>query len=141
MRSDWPAYFLDIARVVASRSTCPRKSVGCVIVRDRNALCMGFNGSARGLPHCCDEGVGCDMEDGHCVRTTHAEVNALLQAAKNGTAVDGADCYVTASPCWPCYRALVNAGIRRIFFSEEYRPDPRIEEAAELTGVRLERVG
>ncbi|NIR82527.1 MAG: deaminase, partial [Gammaproteobacteria bacterium] len=76
---------------------CPRKHVGAVIVRDKTILSTGYNGSIRGLPHC-DE-VGHMMEDGHCVRTIHAEINAIIQAAKNGTRIDGASIYVTASPC------------------------------------------
>ena len=73
---------MNIARQVATRSTCPRKHVGAVIVRDRTILSTGYNGSIRGLPHCSD--VGCLMEDGHCVATVHAEANAIIQAAKNG---------------------------------------------------------
>ena len=98
-RSDWDRYFMEIARVVASRATCDRKHVGAVIVRDRTILSTGYNGSIRGLPHC-DE-VGHMMEAGHCVATIHAEANAILQAAKNGVAIDKADIYITASPCWP----------------------------------------
>ena len=95
-RASWDQYFMDIAVVVATRSTCPRKHVGAVIVRDKTILSTGYNGSVRGLPHC-DE-VGHMMVDGHCVRTIHAEVNAIIQAAKNGARIDGASIYVTASP-------------------------------------------
>src|SRR5688500_11222694 len=98
-RASWDAYFMNIALAVATRSTCARKHVGAVIVRDKTILSTGYNGSVRGLPRCDEDGHM--MEDGHCVRTIHAETNAIIQAAKNGTAIDGGSIYVTASPCWP----------------------------------------
>ena len=125
---------MNIAREVATRSTCERKHVGAVIVRDKTILSTGYNGSVRGLPHCDDEGHM--MEDGHCVRTIHAETNAIIQAAKNGTAIDGATIYVTASPCWPCFKTIANAGIRKIVFGEFYR-DQRIFETAQRLGIEL----
>jgi dCMP deaminase len=137
-RSDWDSYFMEIARVVATRATCDRKLVGAVIVRDRTILSTGYNGSIRGLPHC-DE-VGHMMENGHCVATIHAEANAILQAAKNGVAIDGADIYITASPCWPCFKLIANAGIRRIVFGEFYR-DERIFAYAEKLGIALVGIG
>lgn len=133
-RATWDQYFMNIAKEVATRSTCDRKFVGAVIVRDRNILATGYNGSIRGLPHC-DE-VGHLMEDGHCVRTVHAESNAIVQAAKNGTAIDGAGIYVTASPCWPCFRLIANAGMMRIVFGEFYR-DPKIFEFSQKLGIEL----
>src|SRR5437867_4491579 len=98
MRASWDRYFMDIARVVSSRSTCERKFVGAVLVRDRTILSTGYNGSIRGMPHCTD--AGHMMENDHCVATIHAEANAIIQAAKNGVMIDGAMIYVTASPCW-----------------------------------------
>jgi dCMP deaminase len=133
-RVSWDEYFMNIARSVATRSTCPRKFVGSVIVRDRTILSTGYNGSIRGTPHC-DE-VGHMMEDGHCVRTIHAEINAIIQAAKNGTAIAGAAIYVTASPCWNCFKAIANAGINRIVFGEFYR-DERIFEVAKRLEIEL----
>ena len=133
-RVSWDRYFMNIGLEVASRSTCARKHVGAVIVRDKTILSTGYNGSVRGLPHC--EEVGCMMEDGHCVRTIHAEVNALIQAAKNGTRIDGAAIYVTASPCWNCFKCIANTGISRIVFGEFYR-DPRIFEVARELGIDL----
>jgi hypothetical protein len=94
-RVPWDQYFMNIAQVVASRSTCPRKFVGAVIVRDRTILSTGYNGSIRGMPHCTDAG-GHMMENDHCVATIHAEANAIIQAAKNGVVIDGAMIYVTA---------------------------------------------
>jgi len=125
---------MDIAGVVATRATCERKLVGAVLVRDRTILSSGYNGAIRGMPHCTE--VGHMMEDGHCVATIHAESNAILQAAKNGVLIDGATCYVTASPCWNCFKQLANAGIRRIVYGEFYR-DARIFEVATRLGLEL----
>jgi dCMP deaminase len=133
-RADWHTYFMNIARQVATRSTCDRKHVGAVIVRARTILSTGYNGSIRGLAHC-DE-VGHLMEDGHCVRTVHAEANAIAQAARNGVAIEGAEIYITASPCWGCFRLLANSGIQRIHYGEFYR-DARIHDFAEEAGIEL----
>jgi dCMP deaminase len=133
-RASWDEYFMAIARQVATRSTCDRKHVGAVIVRDRMILTTGYNGSIRGLPHCDD--VGHLMEDGHCVRTTHAEANALVQAARNGVSVGGAGIYVTASPCFGCFKLIANAGLVRIVFGEFYR-DERIFDFSRQLGLEL----
>ena len=133
-RVSWDEYFMNIAAVVASRSTCPRKYVGSVIVRERTILSTGYNGSIRGMPHCSD--VGHMMENDHCVATIHAESNAILQAAKNGVVIDGAAIYITASPCWNCFKQIANAGLRRIVFGEFYR-DERIFSVAERLGIEL----
>ena len=133
-RASWDEYFMGIARAVATRATCDRKHVGAVIVRDRTILSTGYNGSIRGTEHCDD--VGHMMVDGHCVRTIHAEMNAIVQAAHNGTAIDGAMIYVTASPCWNCFKAIANAGIRRVAFGEFYR-DERIFDVAQTLGIEL----
>ena len=133
-RVPWDQYFMNIAQVVASRSTCPRKFVGAVIVRDRTILSTGYNGSIRGMPHCDD--VGHDIDHGHCVATIHAEANAILQAAKNGSMIDGAELYTTASPCWTCFKQIANAGVRRIVYGEFYR-DERIFQVAERLGIDL----
>ena len=107
-RVSWDQYFMNIAAVVASRSTCPRKYVGAVIVRDRTILSTGYNGSIRGMPHCSD--AGHMMENDHCVATIHAEANAIIQAAKNGVMIDGGTVYVTASPCWNCFKQTRERG-------------------------------
>jgi dCMP deaminase len=133
-RIDWDTYFMRIAREVSERSTCDRKHVGAVIVRDRNILSTGYNGSIAGMPHCDD--VGHMLENGHCVATIHAEANAILQAAKNGVMINGAAIYVNASPCWNCFKLIVNSGIRKIYFGEFYR-DERIFSVAEKLGVEL----
>jgi len=133
-RAPWDDYFMNIASVVSTRSTCHRKLVGSVLVRDRMILSTGYNGSIRGMPHCTEEGHM--MENNHCVATIHAEVNAILQAARNGVNIDKGTCYVTASPCWNCFKALANAGITRICFGEFYR-DERIFEIADRLGIAL----
>lgn len=133
-RASWDEYFMNIATEVATRSTCSRKHVGAVIVRDKTILSTGYNGSVRGLPHCDDDDHM--MEDGHCVRTIHAEVNAIIQSAKNGTRIDGSNIYVTASPCWSCFKAIANAGIVRVIFGEFYR-DQRIFDVAQRLGIEL----
>jgi len=133
-RASWDEYFMAIARVVASRATCDRKHVGAVIVRDRCLLATGYNGSLRGLGHC-DE-LGHMMEDGHCVRTLHAEANAIIQAARHGVRIEGADIYVTDSPCWGCFKMIANAGLQRIVFGEFYR-DERIFAFAKELGMTL----
>src|SRR6476646_9777115 len=136
-RASWDEYFMSIAQVVATRSTCPRKYVGAVLVRNRTILSTGYNGSIRGMPHCSD--VGHMMEDGHCVATIHAEANAIIQAARNGVNIDGATNYVTASPCWNCFKQLANAGIVRIVYGEFYR-DERIFEVARQIAIELVHV-
>lgn len=136
-RVDWDVYFMEIARQVATRSTCDRKYVGCVIVRDKTILSTGYNGSIRGLPHCDD--VGHNMVNGHCVRTIHAEANALIQAARNGVRIEGAEVFITASPCWDCFKMIANAGIERIIYAEFYR-DERITEIARELGIELKKL-
>ncbi len=133
-RASWDEYFMSIGKEVATRATCDRKHVGAVIVRDRSILATGYNGSIRGLPHCDEEGHL--MQDGHCVRTIHAEANAVIQAARNGVRIDGADIYVTASPCFSCFKMIANAGIRRIAYGEFYR-DERIFDFASRLGIEL----
>jgi len=121
---------MNIAHQAATRSTCDRKNVGAVIVRDRSILSTGYNGSIRGMPHC-DE-VGHLMEDGHCIATVHAEANAIIQAAKNGVRIEDAEIYTTASPCWNCFKLIANAGIRTIYYGQFYRDVRSVEVAAQL---------
>lgn len=117
-RPTWDEYFLDIAFSVAERSTCDRAHVGSVLVRDKRILATGYNGSPAGLPHC-DE-VGHLIVDGHCVRTLHAEQNAIIQAALHGISTEGATAYVTHQPCLTCAKMLINAGIQRVVYAGNY---------------------
>jgi len=137
-RIGWDAYFMNIARQAATRSTCDRKFVGAVIVRDRTILSTGYNGSIRGMPHC-DE-VGHDLENDHCVATIHAEANAIIQAAKNGVNIAGSEIYTTASPCWSCFKLIANSGIGRICYGEFYRDEKSIRVAKRL-GIELVDLG
>jgi dCMP deaminase len=134
VRVGWHSYFMSIARQAATRSTCDRKHVGAVIVRDKTILSTGYNGSIRGMPHCDD--VDHVMENEHCVATVHAEANAIIQAAKNGVRIDGAELYTTASPCWDCFKLIANAGIGRVYYGEFYRSQRSVEVAGQL-GIEL----
>ena len=117
-RESWDAYFMRIVDAVASRATCTRKKNGAVIIRGHFILSTGYNGSVRGGKHC-DE-VGCKMFNGHCVRTVHAEQNALVSAALNGVNISGAALYTTCFPCLICAKLLINSGIKKIFYREFY---------------------
>ena len=137
-RVSWDRYFMNLALQAATRSTCPRKHVGAVIVRDKTILSTGYNGSIRGAPHCTD--VGCLMENNHCVRTVHAEANALVQAARHGVLLDGSQIYVTASPCFNCFKLIANAGIRTVYYGEFYR-DERVLQFARDAGIEMVHLG
>ena len=109
-RPEWNEYFGEITKQVALRSTCVRKKVGAIIVKDKNIISTGYNGSIRGLEHC--ETVGCLMMEGHCTRTIHAEANAIIQAAKHGLMIDRAEIYISASPCFNCFKLIANVFVR-----------------------------
>ena len=144
-RESWNDYFLGIARATAKRSTCLRvpDGVGAVLVRDRQILSTGYAGSIRGQAHCTDEGVGCliDERTGGCIRTVHAEINAILQAAQHGVGIGGATLYSTMSPCWDCFKALANGGILRILYDVEYRIVDQQKQFAEAVGLLFMQVG
>jgi dCMP deaminase len=111
---------MQITFEVAKRSTCPRAAVGAVIVRDKRILTTGYNGSPAGLPHCTE--AGCLMVNGHCVRTLHAEQNAIIQGALHGVDVSHSTIYVTHQPCLICAKMIINAGIERVVYAGHY-PD------------------
>lgn len=143
-RLDWPEYFIGLAHLVAKRSTCDRKHVGCVIVTEKRIVSSGYNGSVPGMPHC-DE-VGHDLveamgSDGvlrpNCVRTIHAEANAITQAAYFGSSLKGASLYVNTFPCWPCFRLIVASGIEEVYYDDEYRNDERVQKCAEGKNIKL----
>lgn len=121
-RIDWDQYFMTQALLLSLRSTCKRLSVGAIIVRDRRVIAGGYNGSVSGDVHCLDE--GCYFVDGHCVRTIHAEMNAVLQCSKFGVATDGAEIYVTDFPCLQCTKMLLQTGIVKINYLRNYNNDP-----------------
>ncbi|NLG27233.1 MAG: cytidine deaminase [Chloroflexi bacterium] len=143
MRPSWDEYFVEIARQVASRSTCLRRQIGAVIVRDKRILCTGYNGPPRGLPHC-DE-TGClrqqlGIPSGQRLdicRALHAEQNAIVQAALHGVSIEGATIYVTHQPCYTCAKMIINAGITRIVCASSY-PDALAREMLKEAGIQLE---
>ncbi|ABS83773.1 deoxycytidylate deaminase [Bacillus phage 0305phi8-36] len=121
VRKPWDQYFIEQALHVAERGTCSRARVGCVLVKENRVIATGYNGSPKGMPHCDD--IGHLMKDGHCVRTNHAEENALLQCARLGISSEGATAYVTHEPCLYCTRQLNQAGIKRIVYVKPYPND------------------
>ena len=135
---------MDIARVVATRATCPRRSVGAVIVHDRRILTTGYNGAPRGLDHCPPDGQfhdwprGC-MLNGHCIRAVHAEQNAIVQAALTGVSTRDATLYVTCQPCNHCAKIIVNAGIRKVVFDGDY-PDEFAMQVFREAGLEILRL-
>jgi len=118
MRKSWDLYFIDIAFQVSERSTCLRRAVGAVIVKDKRIKGTGYNGSPPGLPHCTDE--GCAMLDGHCIRCIHAEPNAILECAPDER--QGATLYCTDRPCPECQKLIIAAGIAKVIYAREYHP-------------------
>lgn len=137
-RISWNQYFMSQSHLLAMRSTCTRLTVGATIVRDKRIIAGGYNGSIAGGVHCSDE--GCYVIDNHCVRTIHAEMNALLQCAKFGVPTAGAEIYVTHFPCLQCCKALIQAGIKTVYYATDYKNHPYAVELFEQAGVKVEYV-
>lgn len=137
-RIPWDQYFMLQAVLLSLRSTCTRLSVGAILVRDQRMIAGGYNGSVSGDKHCIDD--RCYMVDGHCLRTIHAEMNAVLQCAKFGIPTDGAELYVTDFPCLQCTKMLLQAGIKKIHYLRNYNNDPYALELLKLKEVTLEQV-
>lgn len=141
-RPTWDQYFLEMARVVARRSTCLRRQVGAVLVRDKRILATGYNGAPSGLPHC--EEVGClreqmgvpSAERVELCRGLHAEQNAIIQGALHGVSLRGAILYCTTQPCVTCAKMLINAGVERVVYEGGY-PDALAVEMLEAAGVQM----
>ena len=138
-RPSWDEYFMELAVYASRRSTCPRKAVGAVIVRNNSVLATGYNGSVAGLEHCTD--VGCLMIDNHCARTIHAEANAIIQAARLGHPIDGATLYTSAFPCWNCFKTIVNSGIVEVVYCESYRPDENVLDSISKLNYKVRQYG
>lgn len=136
-RIPWDQYFLAQSLMLSLRSTCERLMVGAVIVRDNRIIAGGYNGSVSGDEHCID--VGCYVEDGHCMRTIHAEMNALLQCARFGASTDGAEIYVTHRPCLQCTKSLLQAGIQRITYLYDYHNHPYAEKLLKQQRVTIQK--
>lgn len=146
MRPSVDEYFMEIASVVAKRSTCLRNQVGAVIVRDRQILATGYNGAPKGLPHCLD--IGCIREQNNIpsgerhelCRAVHAEQNAILQAAIHGVSTENATIYCTHQPCILCAKMMINAGIKKVIYANQY-PDTAALEFLKQAGVDVVRFG
>lgn len=146
-RPSWDDYFMEVMEAISKRATCDRGKSGCVIVRDKQILVTGYVGSPKGLDHCDDVGHQFKKmlnEDGsiseHCVRTVHAEQNAVCQAAKMGVSINGATVYCRMTPCRVCAMLLINCGIERIVCQRKYHAGQESEEMFKKVGIKLEYV-
>jgi dCMP deaminase len=146
-RPTWDEYFMEVCDAIAKRATCDRGRSGCVIAKDNQILATGYVGAPQGLPHCDD--VGHELkkvvhEDGtvsmHCVRTVHAEQNAICQAAKRGIAIDGATVYCRMTPCRTCAMLIINCGIKRVVAQKRYHDAADSEAMFKKAGVKLEYI-
>jgi len=144
-RPSWDQYFIEIARLVARRSTCRRRQVGAIVVRDKRILATGYNGAPTGLPHCLD--IGCLREElgigsgerHELCRGLHAEQNVIIQSAYHGVCIKDAILYCTNLPCSICSKMLINAGIREIVYEEGYA-DPMAEEMLKAAGIKVTQI-
>jgi len=146
-RPSWDEYFMEVANTIAKRATCDRGRSGCVIARNRQILVTGYVGSPRDLPHCDEEGhllKKVTHEDGkvstHCVRTVHAEQNAICQAAKMGIALEGATLYCRMTPCRTCAMLIINCGIERVVCEKKYHTAAESEEMFKEAGISVDYV-
>lgn len=137
IRKSWDDYFLTLAELVATRATCDRLHAGCILVRDNRIISTGYNGSMPGAKHCDD--VGHSMSNGHCIKTIHAEINAIANAARVGISTVGALAYITHSSCWSCIKSLVASGVKRILCKKYY--ENAVFEYPEDISKILEEVG
>ncbi|MBM4170775.1 MAG: dCMP deaminase [Ignavibacteria bacterium] len=136
-RPSWDDYFLKVAMLVSERATCPRMHCGCVLVKNKQILSTGYNGSIPGDAHCEDE--GCMIVDNHCIRTIHAEMNAILQCSSHGISTSGAIAYITNMPCTNCAKALITAGIKEVVIFSDYH-DTLAEEFFSKAKVTIKRL-
>ena len=146
-RPDWDTYFMSIAAVVASRGNCLRRKVAAVIVRDRQLISTGYNGTPRGIKNCCEGGcprcageapTGAQLTECIC---SHAEENAITQAAFHGIAVQGGTLYSTMSPCLMCAKMIINSGLREVVYEQEYEFGDQTKALLHEAGVRYRRLG
>jgi dCMP deaminase len=144
-RPNWDEYFMEIVQAIAKRGTCDRGRSGAVIVKNKQLISAGYVGSPMGMPHCDEVGHQIKKtvhEDGtvteHCVRTVHAEQNAICQAAKNGVSINGSTLYISMTPCRACAMMIVNAGIKRVVCMKKYKLAFETERIFKKAGVKLE---
>lgn len=144
-RPSWDEYFMEITELVSRRSTCLRRQVGALIVKGKRILTTGYNGAPSGLKHCSE--VGClreklqipSAERQELCRASHAEQNAIIQAAQHGISIDGATIYSTHFPCVTCAKMIINSGIKRIIYQKGY-PDQLSQELLEEAGIELKKM-
>jgi dCMP deaminase len=146
-RPSWDEYFMEVADTISKRSTCDRGMIGCVAARDKRLLVSGYAGSPQGLPHCDDVGhlweerLNADgSKSKHCIRTVHAEQNAICQAAKLGIALEGATMYLRMTPCRTCAMMIINVGIVRVVCERRYHAGAESEKMFAEAGIKLEYV-
>lgn len=137
-RISWNQYFMAQSFLLSYRSTCTRLTVGATIVRDKRMIAGGYNGSIAGGVHCIDE--GCYVIDNHCVRTIHAEMNAIIQCSKFGVPTEGAEIYVTHFPCLQCCKSIIQAGISAVYYAEDYHNHLYAIKLFEQANVKVEQV-
>lgn len=144
-RPSWDEYFLSLVKEVAKRATCDRGRSGCIVVKDKQIMCTGYVGSPPGLPHCDDVGHMMKKvvdDDGtirlHCVRTIHAEQNAICQAAKHGIDIDGATLYCSMEPCRTCAMLIMAVGIKRVVALKRYHAAGETRDMFRQAGIILE---
>ena len=137
-RISWDEYFMAQSHLLSLRSTCSRLSVGATIVKDKRIVSGGYNGSIKGDEHCID--VGCKVVEGHCVRTIHAEINAILQCSRFGVGTEGATIYVTHFPCLNCTKSIIQAGRKEICYANDYRNNEYARELLEKSGIIVRKV-
>lgn len=146
-RPNWDEYFIDIMAIVGTRGTCDRGQAGCVITRDNRILATGYAGAPSGIAHCDD--VGHEMhtvthsdgrETQHCIRTTHAEQNALMSAARHGVSTENATLYCKMTPCYICAKLIINAGITRVIALNDYHAADRSKEVFAEAGISYELI-
>lgn len=145
VRPTWDEYFINIAKVVGTRATCDRGRTGCILVKDKHIISTGYVGAPAGCKSCDD--IGHEMntvthEDGtvtkHCIRTTHNEQNAIIQAARFGVSTDGSTLYCMMTPCYTCAKLIINAGIKRVVAEKDYHAGARSKEIFKEAGVLYE---
>ena len=138
MRKDWDSYFIEMAVLASERATCERLKVGAILVKNKRVIATGYNGSPSNSPHCID--VGCKIVDNHCVRTIHAEQNALFQCARYGVSSEGATIYCTHFPCLLCTKSIIQAGISEVVYLNDYKNDNYAIELLQEAGIKIRKV-
>lgn len=137
-RISWHQYFMAQSHLLALRSTCERLMVGATIVRDKRIIAGGYNGSVSDSVHCIDD--GCYVIEGHCIRTVHAEMNAIIQCAKFGASTEGAEIYVTHFPCLNCCKAIIQSGIKTVYYASDYKNHPYAITLFQEASIHVEKV-